>query len=88
MDNTRENNWWNYRLGSDRNALAGSAAENEFSLGQGRLGIDRFNAETNRGRARSDNWWQQDQGARDWQRFGPTGNLTGYEDRRPGYARR
>jgi len=38
----------------------------DFRLGQGRNATDWYRARTDRGRARSDDWWNQDRSTRDW----------------------
>lgn len=85
--NTAQRNWWDYQLGQGQNANTATANANQFALGQGRNANDAYNAQTQRGTAQSNDWLAQDRARRDWMSFGPTGGLTGYEDRRPAWAR-
>lgn len=53
IDTQRRGQDYDFTLGSERNALTGYGMSNDFTLGQGRLGVDRYNARTQRGTARS-----------------------------------
>lgn len=85
LDDAREGRWWDYNLGADRNNIARAGQENDFTLGAGRNQIDQYNAITNRGSARSTDFWRRDEAARGWAPSGPARSR--FEDRRPGWAR-
>jgi hypothetical protein len=83
--NTANNNWWNYDLGRERNSLQGAEQENTFNNAQGRLGLDWYNARTNRGNAQSQDWERRDTARRQWQGNGPMRSR--FDDLRPEWAR-
>lgn len=62
--NTAQNNWWNYRTNSEQNANTAAANQNQYNLGVGRNNVDMFNAQTQRGAAQSQDWWNPQRQAR------------------------
>lgn len=67
--NTADRNWWDYSLGRERNDLTRSEAENNFNRDRERSGIDWFNADTARGRARSDDFYRGEEYRRRYQPY-------------------
>lgn len=85
LDDAREGRWWDHTLGQERNNIAAAGQANDFTLGAAGVETNRYNALTNRGQARSNDWWRQDEAARGWQGSGPARSR--FEDRRPSWAR-
>jgi hypothetical protein len=55
--NTAQRNWWDNVNTRDANSIAATGQENQFNLSKERNGIDWWNAQTNRGQARSQDYW-------------------------------
>lgn len=58
LDATNQRDFWNYDLGKDQVGTARARDQNDFNLGAGRLGLDWYGAGTNRGSARSSDFWR------------------------------
>lgn len=85
LDDAREGRWWDYSLGHERNALMEAGQRNEYDIGQGRLGVDRYRAGTDRASATADNFYRGSADRRAWMPFSTPNDP--YADRRPSYAR-
>lgn len=55
--NTAQNNWWNHQSNTEQNANTAASNQNAYSLGM-------FNAQTARGQAQSQDWWNPQRQAR------------------------
>lgn len=68
-DNADTRAWYDYSLGSQQNNNTAAANANNYNVAQGRNAIDWYNAGTQRGSARSNDWWNQDQSQQNWRKI-------------------
>jgi hypothetical protein len=66
LANQAQGQWYDYDLGKERNAIAGSDSQNRYN-------IDWFNANTNRGNAESNDYWKGTNSMLDYLRMGTGG---------------
>lgn len=57
--------WWNYDLGGRRLDVDSARNENEFNLARERAGVDRYDARTRRGVARTNDWYTRQRNRRE-----------------------
>lgn len=55
--NTAQNNWWNHQANSEQNANSAASNQNNYN-------VNMYNAQTNRGQAQSQDWWNPQRQAR------------------------
>lgn len=56
--NNAQRNWWDYEVNRDRNNLTAADQQNRWNIDNRRVDIERFDADTRRGTARSGDWWR------------------------------
>jgi hypothetical protein len=71
LDATKQRDLWNYDINKDQIGTTRARDQNDFNLNNGRLDLDWFNADTNRGTARSLDFGRQGDAAREWQKLNP-----------------